>query len=73
MRSRNPKERTTKRFKGAGAPENQTGLRSFASHLLRSGGLLSLFQIAVRFGLFLCCVLVCCFWGLVAHGILPFV
>jgi hypothetical protein len=47
----------------------QTGLLPFAGHLLRGNGLLSLLQIAIGLGLFLCCVLVYCFGGLVAHGV----
>jgi hypothetical protein len=72
MKSRN-QGTVQKGFNGAGASKDQQGSVSFASHLLRSNGLLSLFQIAVGFGLLLCCVLVCGFGGFVAHGVLPFV
>jgi len=54
-------------------PRTKQGLVPFASHLLRSNDLLSLFQIAIGLGLFLRCVLVYCFGGFVAHGVMPFV
>jgi hypothetical protein len=54
-------------------PGKQTGLLLFAGRLLCGNRLRSLLLSAIGFGLLLCCVLVYCFGGLVAHGVLTFV